>query len=684
MNRIATSLLTLFLALPFVATQAQTAPAQHGIAISSIDTSVRPGDDFYHYANGSWIKNTDLPADRASLGVFNILADRSEKRTAAIIEQADQSNPSPGTDARRIADLYHSYMDEAAIEKNGLKQLKQHLAEIDSIHNQHELARALGLTLRADVDALNNTNFHTMNPFGLWVAPSFNDSDHYTAYLLQGGIALPDRAYYLTDSERMKDIRAKYQAHIAAMFKLAGFDQPEMRATRVIALEHAIAEKHISLAESENIEKANNTWTLTDFESKAPGLEWKEYLRAAGLEHQPSFIVWQPSAFTGEAALVAATPIDTWKDYLAFHLMETYATGISSAFADERFSFTGKVLAGVPQQRPRNQRAVLIVNGWLGDAVGQIYAQKYFPPEAKAQAQALVANLIAAFRQRLEAVTWMAPATKAEALTKLGTLRVSIGYTDHWRSYAGYEVRPDDLFGNLWRGSLFDYHYELSRLGTAVDRGEWTMTPQTVNAVNLPLHNALNFPAAILEPPFFDPQAPAASNYGGIGTIIGHEISHTFDTEGAAFDSKGRVRNWWTPEDLAHFNAVTATLAAQYDTYTPFPDLALNGRQTLAENIADLAGLTAAFDGFHASLKGAPAPKLDGFTGDQQFFIAFGQNWGAKVRENALRQQVLTDPHSPGQFRADTVRNNDGWYAAFDINPTDKLYLPRTDRIRIW
>jgi endothelin-converting enzyme/putative endopeptidase len=327
---------------------------------------------------------------------------------------------------------------------------------------------------------------------------------------------------------------------------------------------------------------------------------------------------------------------------------------------------------------------VELVDGLLGDAVGQIYAQRYFPPEAKAAAQAMVANIIAAFRKRIEALSWMDPKTKAEAQAKLTTLYVGIGYPETWRDYSAYQVEPDDLFGNIWRGGLFDYHREVARLGLPVDRQEWSMTPQTVNAVNLPLQNALNFPAAILQPPFFDPQAPAAANYGAIGTVIGHEISHTFDTEGSAFDSQGRVRNWWTAADLAHFNAATARLAAQYDTYKPFPDISVNGRQTLGENIADVAGLSAAYDGYRASLVGQTAPTQDGFSGDQQFFIAFGQNWGSKAREPALRQQVMTDPHAPAQFRADTVRNIDAWYSTFDVQPGDKLYLTPADRVRIW
>ncbi|MGO9648868.1 MAG: M13 family metallopeptidase [Terriglobales bacterium] len=659
-------------------------PETHGVAVASMDRAVKPGDDFYQYANGEWIKRTEIPPDRSRIGVFTGLGDLSDKRTAALIEEAAKADAPAGSSTRKIADLYNSYMDEATIEAKGLAPLRAHLEAIAAIHDRQELARALGESLRADVDALNNTNFHTPNLFGLWVAPGFNESEHYAAYLLQGGLQLPDREYYLADTEHMRQIRTQYQAHISAMLKLAGFTDTDARATHIVELEHAIAEKHISLADNEDIHKANNTWKRSDFAANAPGLDWAEYFRGAGLSQQASFIVWQPRAFAGESALVASTPLDTWKDWLAYHLIEAYASVLPKALADERFAFFGKTLTGAPQQRPRWQRGVVVTNLLLGDAVGQIYARKYFSPEAKAQADALVANIVAAFRKRIEALPWMDPATKAEAQAKLTTLYVGIGYPETWRDYSAYEVKADDIFGNTWRGGLFNYHRNVSRLGAQVDRKEWSMTPQTVNAVNLPLQNALNFPAAILQPPFFDPQAPAAVNYGAIGSVIGHEISHTFDTEGSAFDSKGSVRNWWTPADLAHFEAATARLAAQYDAYKPFPDLSVNGKQTLGENIADVAGVSAAYDGYRASLADKTAPLQDGFTGDQQFFIAFGQNWGSKSREAVLRQQLMTDPHAPAQYRADTARNVDAWYTAFTVEPGEKLYLAPADRVRIW
>jgi putative endopeptidase len=674
----------LALALTAHAQEAPAAQEGHGVAVSNIDRSIKPGDDFYDYANGEWIKRTEIPSDRAGVGVFTKLADESNKRTAALIEELAKSNSPAGSEARKVADLYNSYMDEAGIEAKGLAPLRPHLDAIAAVHDKRELARALGETLRSDVDALNNTNFHTPNLFGLWVAPGFNDSDHYTAYLLQGGLQLPDREYYLSDEQHMRDIRTKYEAHISTILKLAGFSDTDARAKRIVELEHSIAQTHRSLAENEDVHKANNTWSQADFAAKAPGLDWAEYFRGAGLSKQADFIVWQPEAFTGESALVASASLDSWKDWLALHLIEGYAGILPKALAEERFAFFGKTLSGTPQQRPRWQRGVFAVDGLLGDAVGKIYAERYFSPEAKAQAQDMVANLIAAFRKRIEALSWMDPATKAEAEAKLSTLYVGIGYPESWHDYSNYEVKADDIFGNIWRGSLSHYQWDVSRLSKPVDRKEWSMDPQTVNAVNLPLQNALNFPAAILQPPFFDPLAPAAANYGAIGSVIGHEISHTFDTEGSAFDSKGRVRNWWTSADLAHFEAATAKLAAQYDTYKPFPDLSVNGKQTLAENIADVAGISAAYDGYRASLAGKPAPVQDGFSGDQQFFVAFAQNWGSKAREAALRQQVMTDPHAPAQYRAATVRNIDAWYAAFNIQPAEKLYLAPPERVRIW
>jgi endothelin-converting enzyme/putative endopeptidase len=670
------------LALALVAL-ALPAVSQNGVNTAAMDRSVKPGDDFYRYANGTYAKNTTIPADRTYVGAFSILQDRADKRLQGIVTDPALASAPAGSEERKIADLYKAYMDEAAIEAHGRASLNAELKPILAIHDRKSLAEELGRGLRDDVDALNNTNFYTPNLFGLWVAPSFNDPGHYAPYLLQGGLGLPGRDYYISGAPRMKAIRDAYLKHLQTNFELAGMTDAANRAARVMALEQAIAEKQVSLADSENIEHANNPWTMADFTAKAPGLDWKTYFTAAGIADQKVFIVWQPTAFTAESALVAAMPLDTWKDYLAAHLVSAYATSISKAFAEESFAFR-KTLSGAQQQRPRDQRAVGLVSAVLGDAVGKIYADKYFTAAEKAKVQSLVNNILDAFRVRLQTLTWMAPATRAEAIAKLNSLQVGIGYADHFRTYAGLEIKPDDLFGDLSRDSIFEYKYSLSRIGQPTDRKEWTMTPQTVNAVNLPLDNGLNFPAAILGPPFYDPSAPDAANYGSMGGIIGHEISHTFDSEGAAFDAKGRVRDWWTKDDLAHFNASTAALAAQYDTYKPFPDVSVNGKQTLGENIADSAGLQAAYDAFHASLQGKTAPVVDGLTGEQQFFIAFAQSWATVQREASLRSQLLSDPHAPDQYRALTVRNIDGWYDAFNVKPGDALYLAPANRVHIW
>ena len=672
---------TVLLATCFASAQSTAA---HGIDTVNLDRSVKPGDNFYLYANGNWIAHATIPPDRAGIGVFNSLIDRSNKQVADIIEQAAKSNAPPGSNERKIADLYNAFMDEKAIDALGTRPLEPHLQEIAAIKDKHDLAVALGKTLRADVDLLNNAVFTTPNFLGLWVAPGFSDSDHYMPYLLQGGLVLPSRSYYLDDTPHMKEVREKYAAHVAAMLKFAALDDAPARAARVIELEHSIAETQVSLAGIEDIAKANNLWQRSEFASKAPGLDWDAYFDAAGLGGQQQFMVWTPTALAGEAKLVASVPVETWKDWLTFHLIEHYANVLAQPIAQEQFAFMGTTLAGIQQQEPRWQRGVNLVNADLGDAVGQIYARKYFSPQAKTQAQAMVANLIAAYHKRLENLTWLAPSTRAEAQAKLNTLYVAIGYPESWKDYSAYEVRPNDAFGNQWRASLWYLHDQIGRIGKSVDRHEWCMEPQTVNAVNMPLSNELNFPAAILQPPFFDPKAPAAANYGAIGTIIGHEISHTFDAEGSAFDSKGRVRNWWTPEDHAHFEQQAAKLEKQYDQYEPFPGVHVNGKQTIDEDIADLGAIAAAYDGYHASLGGKPAPVQDGFTGDQQFYIAFGQNWASKTREAALRRQVLTDSHAPGQYRADTVRNADAWYKAFDVQPGQKLYLREGERVRIW
>ncbi|HXR96145.1 MAG TPA: M13 family metallopeptidase [Rhizomicrobium sp.] len=659
------------------------ADTSHSVDLSSIDKSIKPGDDFYAYANGNWLKRTTIPPDQASWGSFNILFQETQKRTRALIENSSKS-AAPGSEGAKIADFYATFLDEKGIEAKGVTPIKAQLATIDAIADKKALSHAIGEALRADVDPLNNTNFNTEHLFGIWVAPGFSDSDHYTPYLLQGGLGIPSRDYYLGSSAKMKAVQAAYKQYVATALKLAGIADSDKKAQAIFNLETQIAKAQESIVESQDVVKANNVWARADFARKAPGLDWDAFFAGADLAKVNSFIVWQPSAFTVLSRLVASAPLDTWKAWMAFHYVNHAAPELPKAFVDARFAFYGKALSGTPQQQDRWKRAVNATDGALGDAVGKLYAAKYFPPEAKAKAQEMVKNIIAAWGRRIDALTWMTPATKAKAKEKLFALYVGIGYTDKWRDYSKLQVVKGDAVGNQARSDLFEYHYSIDRIGQPVDRHEWSMTPQTVNAVNLPLQNALNFPAAILERPFFDAKANDAFNYGAIGAVIGHEISHTFDDQGAAFDDKGRLHNWWTKADFAHFQQSGKALAAQYSQYKPFPDLAVNGEQTLGENIADNAGLAASHDAWITSLGGKPAPVDQGLTGEQQFFLAFGQEWATKTREQAERQQILVDVHAPGEYRAAEVRNIGAWYSAFNVQPGEKLYLAPDARVQVW
>ena len=663
-------------------------PAAHaadiGLDLAGIDHAVKPGDNFFDYANGAWLKTAQIPADRSSTGTFLKIFELTEQHTADLIRNAGASRPAAGSNARRIADYYAAYMDEAAIERHGLAPLKPELSAIDAIASKDDLARVLGGRLRADVDPINATNFHTENLFGLFVTQGLEDPSHTVAYLLQGGLAMPSRDYYLSSDPHMAAFRDKYRAYVAALLQQAGIADAAAKADTVIALETKIARAQESLIDSQDVHKANNLWTMADFARKAPGLDWAAYFKAAGLDGQKQIDVWQPSATAGLAALVASEPLAAWKDLLTFHTLDAAAPLLPKAYADLSFDFYGRTLQGTPEQQPRWKRAVGATNSDLGDAVGQLYVKKYFPASSKAEVQQLVKHLIAAFDERLDTLGWMTPATRAKAKEKLVALKVGVGYPEQWRDYATLEVSADDPLGNHLRAEKHEYEHQLAKLGRPVDRGEWWMTPQTVNAVNLPLQNALNFPAAILQAPFFDPKADAAANYGAIGAIIGHEISHSFDNTGADFDAQGKLENWWTPADEAHFKSATQQLARQFDQYEALPGLHVNGEQTLGEDIADVSGLTIAYLAYHKSLGGKPAPVIDGLSGDQRFFLAFGQAWRSKMRDAALRQRLATDVHAPAQFRALTVRNLDAWYPAFDVKPGEKLYLAPDQRVKIW
>ncbi len=655
-----------------------------GIDLQGIDHGVRPGDNFFRFANGDWLKTATIPADRANTGTFYEVFKKAENDTADLIRHAGASHPAEGSNARKIADFYAAWMDTAAIEQHGLAPLKPELDRIEAINSRADLARVLGSRLRADVDPINATNFHTEHLFGLFVTQGLEDPSRHIAYLLQGGIAMPSRDYYLSSDPHMAAFRAKYLDYVAALLKQAGVADSAARAKAIVALETKIARAQESLLDSQDIHKANNLWRVADFPSKAPGLDWAAYFKAAGLDNQQQIDVWQPAAITGLSALVASEPLPAWKDLLAFHTLDHSANLLPKAIADLHFDFYSRTLQGTPQQQPRWKRAVAATSTDLGDAVGQLYVKQYFPASSKATVEQLVHNLIAAFNQRIDDLSWMTPATREKAKAKLTTLKVGVGYPDHWRDYASLDIRPDDAIGNHLRAEQFEYAHQRAKLGQPVDKGEWWMTPQTVNAVNLPLQNALNFPAGILQPPLFDPNVDAAANYGAIGAIIGHEISHSFDNTGAEFDAQGKLENWWTPADLAHFKATTRQLVEQFNQYQALPGLHVSGEQTLGENIADVSGLTIAYLAYHKSLDGKPAPVIDGLTGDQRFFLAFGQAWRSKMRDAALRQRLATDVHAPPQFRAETVRNIDQWYPAFKVKPGEKLYLAPKDRVKIW
>ena len=678
--------LTAVVLLTLTLTRSTPLAAQHSTALDTagMDRSIKPGDNFFGYANGAWLEHTEIPADRSSFGSSSILSELTSRRTVDLIQDAAKSNAPSGSETRKIGDYYRSFMDSTAIDAAGINPLKPTLDSIAAIHDRKDLAHFLGSTLRDDVDALNATNFYTENLFGLWVAQDLDDPVHYSPFLLQGGLGMPDRSYYLDSSSAMATIRDKYRAHVVAVLDLAKITDADTRSAAILGLETKIATAHASREASGEVTKGNNHWTRGDFSAKAPGLDWETYFTAAGLDKPAQFVVWQPGAVTGISALTAGEPLDAWKDYLTFHAIDSRAGVLPLAFGRESFNFFGAVLSGAQKQQDRWKRAGAATDDALGYAVGRLYVARWFPPAEKARAQAMVTNLIAAFRERIDRLDWMAPATKKEAKAKLAVLKVGVGYPDKWPEYAGLEVRAGDAFGNAERAGLFQYRHALDQLSRPVDRAEWVMTPQTVNAVNLPAMNAMNFPAAILQPPYFDPERPLAMDYGAIGAIIGHEVSHSFDNQGALFDARGRLHNWWTPEDFKHFQASATQLVKQYDAYKPFPDLAVKGQQTLSENIADVAGLAAAYDAYHKSLGGKPAPDADGFTGDQQFFVSFAQSWREKSREPSLRDQILTDGHAPDEYRASTVRNIDAWYRAFGVKPGETLYLAPADRVRVW
>ncbi len=677
-----TTLVTLFAIFAIAASLSPaTARIAQNLNTQDMDRSVKPGDDFYRFANGGWLRTVAVPAGQPSYGTSAMLMGQTSERVRDLIQEAAAAKPAMGRVAEKVGAYYASFMDEAAIEARGLTPLANEMATVSMISDKTSLSAYLGTTLNREADGLTANADHI---FGVWVNQSFEDSGHYVFHLLQGGLGMPDRDDYIDPSPRMAVLRAQYQSHIAAILKQGGFADSERRAGRILALEIRMARAHAPDADAADVFKQNNPWKRGDFDVKAPGMDWDAYFTSAGVAGQPEFIVWQPSALTGTSALVGGESIDLWKDYLRFHLIEHYASVLPKAVATEDFAFYGTILSGAQQMPDRSKGAITATNGALGQAVGQLYTQRYFPPEAKAKAQAMVADLITAYRSRIANLTWMSAETKKKARAKLDALTTGVGYPDTWIDYSALEVVRGDAIGNMRRAEAFNRLHNLAKLRQPADPAEWRIDPQAVGAVIVFSPNAEFFTAGILQPPYFDSQGDAASNYGSAGAGIAHEISHSFDELGNIYDSQGRLGRWWTTEDSAKYRAAAARLVTQFDGYCPFSDLCVQGRQVLNENVADLAGLLVAHDAYVLSLQGKTDVVIGGLSGEQRFFLAFAQRWRKAQGETVLRRQIATDNHPPGEYRSDTVRNVESWYKAYEITPGDKLYLKSEDRVEVW
>jgi len=639
-----------------------------GFDLAGRDTTVQPGDDFYDYASGTWDKTTEIPADRSAYGMFHVLRDLSQTRTRTILDAAAAQ---PGS---KSGDFYASFMDEAAVNAKGVTPIRPWLSAIKAAKDKTALATESAKLQQQGVPGL----------FGVGVQQDDKAPDTYIVSMGQGGIGLPDRDYYLKDDAKLATVRTEYVAYLTKMLTLAGEADAEPRARAVFEHEKALANAHWTRVDSRDADKTYNKLTFADLTAKAPGFPWAAYTTALGVAGRPAYLVAQPSAIAGEAKVYADAPLAVLKDHLLLRTLRSYAPYLPSAFDKTNFAFYGTTLGGTPEQQARWKRGVDLVGNALGEDVGKAYVARYFPPEAKAAADDLVKNVTAAMGERLKKLEWMAPETKAKALAKLASFTPKIGYPTQWRDYSALTISRGDLVGNVARANAFEFQRELGKLGRPIDRAEWFMTPMTINAYANPTLNEIVFPAAILQPPFFDPKADPAVNYGAIGAVIGHEISHHFDDQGRKYDATGKLTDWWTPQDVARFKVFTDALVKQYDGYQPLPGQNIQGELTLGENIADLAGLTVAIDAYHASLNGKPAPVIDGTTGDQRFYYGWAQVWRTKYREPALRQQLLSDPHAPGHYRTLTVRNLDPWYAAFGAKPGQKTYLAPEQRIRIW
>ncbi|MCJ7592214.1 MAG: peptidase M13 [Woeseiaceae bacterium] len=648
-----------------------------GIILENMDTSVRPGDDFFSYVNGGWVAKTEIPADKGRFGTFDLLRDASQDDVKVIIEESASGDFAKGTDEQKVGDLYRSYMDTATRDARGLQPLAAELKRIDAISSRDELTAYFADAMKRNLSA----------PMSFGQGEDVKDPTRYIIYMGQSGLGLPDREYYLKEDETSAEIRTKYVEHIEKMFALAGFPDGGAAAKAIMALETRLAKENMTKEQSRKYAENYTKIALQDLGGLMPNFDWQGYLDAGGLTglELDGLGFFETDYMKALDGIIVDTDLDTWKTYLYWGALNAAATKLTAALDAQNFEFYGKTLSGTEEQRPQWRRAVDTVNGTLGEVVGKVYVKRHFPPEAKERMLELVGNLVRAYEKSIKELDWMSEDTKAEALDKLSKFTPKIGYPDEWRDYSAVDIEADDFYGNLERAALAEYRRQMDRHNGPVDRTEWGMTPQTVNAYYHPLLNEIVFPAAILQPPFFNPEADDAVNYGGIGAVIGHEIGHGFDDSGSTFDGDGVMRNWWTDVDRSEFEKRTGKLVDQYNAFLPFEDLSVNGEFTLGENIGDLGGITIGLLAYQMSLNGAEAPVIDGFTGVQRVFLGFGQVWSGKYRDETLRLQIETDPHSPGMYRANgAVRNVPEFYEAFDISAEDALYLAPEDRVKIW
>ena len=651
------------------------AAAASGIDLQYMDTSVKPGDDFFAYVNGTWLRDAEIPSDRSSYGGFSVLRDEAQENVRAIIEESASGDFAKGTDEQKVGDLYKSYLDWDTRNARGMAPLQPELDRIESISDYDDLAVYFAETVRRGLDA----------PFSLGQYADFKNPKTYMMYAWQGGLGLPDREYYLLEDEKSATLREQYVAHIKTMFELAGLPGGADAADTIMALETRLAKEQMKKEDTRDMVALYKKIPLEELPELMPKFNWEGYLSEVGLTELDGLVVMMRDYMRALDEIVVTTDLDTWKTYLRWSALNNMAGRLTEALDSQNFAFYGKTLSGTPEQRPMWRRGVNTVNSTVGEVVGKVYVKRHFPPEAKERMLELVANLISAYEKSIKELDWMTEETKAQALDKLSKFTPKIGYPDEWRDYSALDIEADDLYGNLERAAIAEHERQLGRQGGPVDRTEWGMTPQTVNAYYSAALNEIVFPAAILQPPFFNMAADDAVNYGAIGAVIGHEIGHGFDDSGSTFDGDGVLRNWWTDADRAEFEERTKKLIEQYSAYRPFEDLAVNGEFTLGENIGDLGGIAIGLLAYELSLDGAEAPVIDGLTGVQRVFLGFGQIWRSKSREEAMRMRIATDPHSPPRYRATgAVRNVPEFYEAFNVLESDTLYLPPEERVKIW